>query len=909
MAGTNFKVKNGLEIQSGTVIAGGGAGTSGQVLSSTGTGVQWVNAATGTGDVVGPASATDNAVVRFDGTTGKLIQNSTVTLSDTGILTVPELSTTSITSTGNNPIVIAPDGTGDVHLNADSVRIGDNNADATIATRGTGDLLLTTNEGSAVEGVIRIYDGANGNITLTPNGTGQVQVGSDQVVTLTASQTLTNKTLSSNSVWNGNVIGSAYGGAGTVNGILKANGSGTVSAASAGTDYVTSVSVTSPVSNTGTTANPTIALASGYGDTQNPYGSKTANYFLAAPDGSAGSPTFRAIVAADIPTLNQNTTGNAATASALQTARNINGVSFNGTADITVTAAANTLTGTTLASGVTASSLTSVGTLTGLTVTRTTSGDTGTFTNTSTTNQSANVNAVSDNSTAISLRVFGSAAGSYGMLAANSTALYTTATSLNLCADNASGVIKFSTGSSVPERMRLDASGNLGLGTSSPISKLHVYTAATNKLTLDSPTANDNRLDFAKVGTVKWSMYSPANSNDLRMYDHQTVGDVVTFQSGGNVGLGTASPYNKVEIEGASARLGLNNGGGASRKALLIEPLGYGGNAYARLESYDYGTSTGGVLALNVTGGNVGIGLTTPSQKLEVANGYALFGGLRINGADASVNQIWQSNSGTNLGIMANGGAILFGQTSSEKMRLDASGNLGIGGTASSGTRLYVVGSNTTSNTSIPIYANQVYGNTGVSSAALRLNLNDGAGGCYLYGYSGGAGFMHNAEYLAGTGWTARSTFASIMETTSSGFSFYLNSSLTAGNTFTPSERMRIDSSGNVGIGRTPSYTLDLAGDARFKRNSGSGWVFQTPSSDMRIVGETSGAHLCFIPSSANVGIDTTSPSEKLNVIGKIKASDVLLGNNGTKGYGAITTTTSTSTPTGGSSGDHYYIY
>ena len=56
-------------------------------------------------------------------------------------------------------------------------------------------------------------------------------------------------------------------------------------------------------------------------------------------------------------------TGNAGTATALQTARNINGVSFNGTADITVTAAAGTLTGTTLNSGVTASSLTSVGTI------------------------------------------------------------------------------------------------------------------------------------------------------------------------------------------------------------------------------------------------------------------------------------------------------------------------------------------------------------------------------------------------------------------------------------------------------------------------------------------------------------------------------------------------------------------
>lgn len=59
-------------------------------------------------------------------------------------------------------------------------------------------------------------------------------------------------------------------------------------------------------------------------------------------------------------------TGNAGTATALQTARNINGVAFDGTANITVTAAAGTLTGTTLNSSVVTSSLTSVGTLTAL---------------------------------------------------------------------------------------------------------------------------------------------------------------------------------------------------------------------------------------------------------------------------------------------------------------------------------------------------------------------------------------------------------------------------------------------------------------------------------------------------------------------------------------------------------------
>lgn len=61
-------------------------------------------------------------------------------------------------------------------------------------------------------------------------------------------------------------------------------------------------------------------------------------------------------------------TGNASTATTLANARTINGVSFDGSANITVTAAAGTLTGATLASGVTASSLTSVGTLTTLNV-------------------------------------------------------------------------------------------------------------------------------------------------------------------------------------------------------------------------------------------------------------------------------------------------------------------------------------------------------------------------------------------------------------------------------------------------------------------------------------------------------------------------------------------------------------
>jgi len=102
------------------------------------------------------------------------------------------------------------------------------------------------------------------------------------------------------------------------NASVTVNGKGLVTAASSGTAPVTSVTATSPVASSGG-ATPAISLSASYGDTQNPYASKTANFVLAAPNGSAGVPTFRAVVAADIPTLNQNTTGTAASTPKLLT--------------------------------------------------------------------------------------------------------------------------------------------------------------------------------------------------------------------------------------------------------------------------------------------------------------------------------------------------------------------------------------------------------------------------------------------------------------------------------------------------------------------------------------------------------------------------------------------------------------
>ena len=86
-------------------------------------------------------------------------------------------------------------------------------------------------------------------------------------------------------------------GAGTGNGSVTSVG---------GTGTVSGLTLTGTVTTSGNlTLGGTLAV------TPSDFASQSANTFLAAPNGSAGVPTFRTIVAADVPTLNQNTTGTA----------------------------------------------------------------------------------------------------------------------------------------------------------------------------------------------------------------------------------------------------------------------------------------------------------------------------------------------------------------------------------------------------------------------------------------------------------------------------------------------------------------------------------------------------------------------------------------------------------------------
>ena len=90
------------------------------------------------------------------------------------LTTAIDVNGQNITSASNGNVVISPNGTGDVQLDADTVRVGDSDADANISSNGNNNLILKT--GNSTTGSMTIVDGANGNISLAPDNTGFVGV-------------------------------------------------------------------------------------------------------------------------------------------------------------------------------------------------------------------------------------------------------------------------------------------------------------------------------------------------------------------------------------------------------------------------------------------------------------------------------------------------------------------------------------------------------------------------------------------------------------------------------------------------------------------------------------------------------------------------------------------------------------
>jgi hypothetical protein len=250
--------------------------------------------ATGPAGPTGPTGATGatGAGVAVGGTTGQVLAKVSAT----------DYDTTWVTPTA--PPVDSVNGqTGVVVL--DAADVGAEPADATI--------LKDADIGVTVQGYSAVLAGTTASFTTADEtkldgiaAGAEVNVNADWNATSGDAQILNKPTLYSDASVDTHLN---TGTAGTGE-ILSWNGTD-YDWVAASTGTVTSVTGTSPVASSGG-ATPDISLASGYGDTQNPYASKTANFVLAAPDTANGVPTFRAVVVADIPTLNQNTTGTAA---------------------------------------------------------------------------------------------------------------------------------------------------------------------------------------------------------------------------------------------------------------------------------------------------------------------------------------------------------------------------------------------------------------------------------------------------------------------------------------------------------------------------------------------------------------------------------------------------------------------
>ena len=207
-----------------------------------------------------------------------------------------------------------------------------------VAFDGSADITITA-DANTLTGTVQVVSGGTGVSTITGlvkgNGTNAMSAaisGTDYLAPTGSAAALTNfPTLNQNTTGNAatatklaapkNINGVAFDGSADITITADANTlTGTVQVVSGGTGVST---ITGLVKGNGTNAMSAAISGTDY----------------LAPTGSAAALT-------NFPTLNQNTTGNAATATKLAAPKNINGVAFDGSADITIAAAASTLSGT-----------------------------------------------------------------------------------------------------------------------------------------------------------------------------------------------------------------------------------------------------------------------------------------------------------------------------------------------------------------------------------------------------------------------------------------------------------------------------------------------------------------------------------------------------------------------------------
>ncbi len=176
---------------------------------------------------------------------------------------------------------------------------------------------------------------------------------------------------------------------------------------------------------------------------------------------------------------------------------------------------------------------------------------------------------------------------------------------------------------SATEKMRIDSSGNVGVGTSSPNAKLDVSGAVDTSTQLyvgNSNTTNATGLYFTRWG----SSTSPMGIQGTIAGVGQ--GPIVLQPQAGNVGIGTNTPVSKLDILADYNNVSLNANDPASLNLRTPGHVQFAINTqlaspFTTSLQAKHSTADGGSypIALNPLGGNVGVGTTTPSAKLSIA--------------------------------------------------------------------------------------------------------------------------------------------------------------------------------------------------------------------------------------------------------------------------------------------------
>jgi len=245
----------------------------------------------------------------------------------------------------------------------------------------------------------------------------------------------------------------------------------------------------------------------------------------------------------------------------------------------------------------------------------------------------------------------------------------------------------------------------------------------------------------------------------------------------GNVGIGTSSPSYLLSVQNASADT--NTFVGQSSSTGMFTQWRYNAttaNAYGEISTYGgnnpiyiQGQSGGGNTILNLLSGNVGIGTSSPSYSLDIVNSSS--NQIKL-GSSSTSNYVIGRNTGTGYlsfyGNQTGYTGYVFGGIDGEKMRLDASGNLGLGVTPSAWS----------------------------GQTALQLSLGSVSSG------SGELELQYNTYYNGGFKYVT-SAGATQYSQNGSSHRWFTAPSGTAGNPISFTQALTLDNSGNLLVGTT----------------------------------------------------------------------------------------------------------